>query len=290
MGNWLTQWSSIVSLEHSYSTSKGKGDALPLALDLYSAHGLRPVKLVTRSGSMRYLAMVPLSKLLRVKTILLQQGKTPQQLELGDYSRDDCVELLTFLHQCWCENRSTRSDERNQVLKHVQLGYKPESIHAQISGNIQGKMGFQAQTWLVQNESLLGAQLTCEDTPVGRLSSNQLVALRLGETESLVLGTTTWAKVTGGGQLRIGVRYLPGTASPLELRAADLAAHPVPAFLLQAAPELKTPSSLIIPRDWFKPGRVVDMLHKSGEKQQAKMGFSVERWIDYERVSFKLVQ
>jgi hypothetical protein len=291
MENWLAQWSSTVSLARSYTTSKG--DALPLALDMDSAHGLRPVKLVTHSDSVRYLAMVPLSKLLRVKTILLQQGKTPQQLELGDYSRDDCVELLTFLHQCWCENRNTRADQRNPVSKHAQLGYNPDSIHAQMSGNVQGKMGFPVETWLVQNESLLGAQLTCEDTPAGRLSNNQLVALRFGEAESLILGTTTWANVTRGGQLRIGVRYLPGTASAVVLRSTDadipLAGDPIPAFLLQAAPEFKTPSSLIIPRDRFKPGRVVDILDQNGEKQHAILGFSVERGADYERVSFKLV-
>lgn len=77
------------------------------------------------------------------------------------------------------------------------------------------------------------------------------------------------------------------------LRSTDadnpLAGDPIPAFLFQAAPEFKTPSSLIIPRDWFKPGRVVDILHQNGEEQHAIMGFSVERGADYERVSFKLV-
>ena len=291
LDNWLAQWSSTVSVEHSYTTSKG--DAQPLALDLDSANGLRPVKLVTHSNSMRYLAMVPLSKLLRVKTILLQQGKTPLQLELGDHNRDDCIEFLTFLHQCWCENRNSRSDQRNPVSKHVQLCYKPENIHAQMSGNDRGEMGFPVETWLVQNESILGAQLTCEDTPVGRLSPNQLVALRFDHAEAFMLGTTTWANVTRTGQLRIGVRYLPGVARAVVLRATDavmpIAGNTIPAFLLQAAPALKTPASLIIPRDWFKPGRVVDIQHQNGEKQNAKMGFSVERGVDYERVSFTLV-
>jgi hypothetical protein len=66
------------------------------------------------------------------------------------------------------------------------------------------------------------------------------------------------------------------------------ALYPFPAFLLQAAPALKTPPSLIIPRDWFKPGRVVDIQHRNGEKQHAQMGFSVERGADYERISFTL--
>jgi len=290
LDNWLAQWGGTMSFERSYTISKG--DAQPLALDLNSTHGLRPAKSVTHSDSMRYLAMVPLSKLLRVKTILLQQGKTPQELELGDCNRDDCIELLTFLHQCWCESRNTRSDERSPVSKHAQLCYKPENIHAQLSGNEQGGMGLPVETWLVQNESMLGAQLTREDTSGGRLSHNQLVAMRFGDAGIFTLGKTTWVNVSRTGQLHIGVRYLPGIAHAVWLRTTDVdlpeAEKPVPAFLLQAAPALKTPASLIIPRDWFKPGRAVDIKHQNGERQHAKMGFSVERGIDHERVSFTL--
>jgi len=290
LDNWLAQWSSTVSLEHSYTASKG--DAQPLALDMDSAHGLRPVTLVSHGSSMRYLATVPLSKLLRVKTILLQQGKTPLQLELGDHKRDDCIEFLTFLHQCWCENRNSRSDERNPVSKHARLFRRPEDTLAQSSCKDQDVKGSTAETWRVQNESMLGAQLACEDTPAERLSHNQLLALCFDDTGTLILGTTAWVNVMHGGQLRIGVRYLPGVASAVELHITDadmpLAGAPVHAFLLQGSPALKAPASLIIPRDWFKAGRIADMQQQNGEKLHAKMGFSVERWIDYERVSFTL--
>jgi len=288
LDSWLSQWSSTVTLHHSYTTSKG--DAQPLALDMDSEHGLRPVNSVKHSASMRYLAMVPLSKLLRVKAILLQQGKTPLQLELGDCGRDDCIEILTFLHQCWCESRNTRSDERNRISKQVQLFYRSENIHAQLSGDEPGEKSLPVETWLVENESMSGAQLTCADTPGGRLVHNQLVALRSGDTETFMLGTTAWINVTRTGQLRIGVRYLPGSAHAVGLCTADLpaAVNPFPAFLLQAAPALNTPPSLIIPRDWFKPGRVVEIQHRNGEKQHAQMGFSVERGVDYDRISFTL--
>jgi len=105
--------------------------------------------------------------------------------------------------------------------------------------------------------------------------------------------STTWASVTRTGQLRIGVRYLPGTVRAIGLRTADAsmaaADKSAPGFLLQAIPALKTPPSLIIPRNWFQPGRVLEITQQSAEKLNAKMGFSVERGIDYERVSFTLV-
>jgi hypothetical protein len=120
-----------------------------------------------------------------------------------------------------------------------------------------------------------------------------LVALRVGDAETFMLGTTTWVSVTRTGQLRIGVRYLPGTVRAIGLRSADAgmaeADKSAPGFLLQAVPALKTPPSLIIPRNWFKPGRVVEILQQNAEKLDAKMGFSVEHGIDYERVSFTLV-
>jgi hypothetical protein len=275
---------------------------------------------------MRYLAMVPLSKLLRVKTIMLQQGKTPQQLKLGGHSTaHECIELLTFLHQCWCEDNNTRFAVRNPGSQHAQLCYKPENIYAHLSGKafkqaVQSaaanlmvqkqietfgrvlqdapnktriEMEFPLETWHLDNESILGAKLTRVDTLGGRLSHNQLVALRLGDAETFMLGTTTWASVTRTGQLRIGVRYLPGTVHAIGLRTADVsmaaADKSAPGFLLQAVPALKTPPSLIIPRNWFLRGRVVEILHQNAEKQNATIGFSVEHGIDYERVSFTLV-
>jgi cyclic-di-GMP-binding protein len=321
---WLNEWSNEVPVEHSYAISKG--DAQPLALDLAGTQGLQPVKLVTHSNSMRYLAMVPLSKLLRVKTILLQQGHPPQQVELGGrISARDCIELLTFLHQCWCEDKHTRFAVRNSGSQHAQLCYKPESIYAHLSGKTfkQGvqsavassmaqkqieafgrvlqdapnktrvAMEFPLESWHLENESILGAKLTRVDELGGRLGYNQLLALRIGEAKTFILGTTTWARVTLTGQLCIGVRYLPGTVHAIGLRTTDasLAApdNSAPGFLLEAVAALKTPPSLIIPRKWFKPGRVLEILHLNAEKQNATIGISVEHGIDYERVSFTLV-
>ena len=321
LDNWLTQWSGTVTVERSYTASKG--DAQPLAVDMGSTCGLQQARLVTHSGAMRYLAMVPLSKLLRVKTILLQQGQTPRQVNLCEHcSSGDCVEFLTFLHQCWCEDHSTRFSERRPVAQRAQLCYKPEGIYAHLSGKpfrqpgrdgavgnaarqqieafgrvLQDahnkellEMGYPLETWQFENESILGARLTREDTFGGRLSYNQLVALRPSDAGNFMLGATAWANVTRAGQLQVGVRYLPGSAEAVSMRATGVnqtvSEKYVPAFLLPAVAAFNTPASLVVPRDWLQPERVVEILHQNGEKEFLKMGFSVERGIDYERVSF----
>ncbi len=321
LDNWLTQWSGTLAVERSYTASKG--DAQPLAVDLASTRGLQPVRHVTHSSSMRYLAMVPLSKLLRVKTILLQQGQTPRQVNLCEHcNSNDCIEFLTFLHRCWCESDGTRFGERRPVAQHAQLCYKPEGIYAHLSGRpfrqpgrdnavsntgrkqiesfgrvLQDahnkellEMGYPLETWQFENESISGARLTREDTFGGRLSYNQLVALRPSDAETFMLGATAWANVTRAGQLQIGVRYLPGSAEAVSMRATGVnqtvSGKYVPAFLLPAVAAFNTPASLVIPRDWLQPERVVEILHQDGETEHLKMGFSVERGVDYERVSF----
>ena len=85
---------------------------------------------------------------------------------------------------------------------------------------------------------------------------------------------------------------MPGSAEAVSIRATGVnmtvPEKYVPAFLLPAVAALNAPASLVIPRDWFQPDRVVEILHQNGEKENVKMGFSVERGIDYERVSFTL--
>jgi len=329
LDGWLSQWSSAMAVERDYALSKG--DAQPLATDLASTHGLRPIEYVQHKQTTRYIAMVPLSKMLRVKTILLQQGQTPQQLKLGDNCiGTDCIEFLTFLHQSMCESRNTRFGERHQVAHRTQLCSKPENIYAHLSGRPFKQSGSHAaqdnpprkqaespgksphesteqaekesplETWQLENESILGARLTREDMSGGRLSYNQLVALHpIDTTTSIlgvkewVLGATTWVNVAHTGHLRIGVRYLPGAVAALRIRFTKTGSGEAdiyfPAFLLQAVAALKTPPSLILPRGCFLPDRVAEIVHQNADVQQVKMGFCVERGVDYERVSFTQV-
>lgn len=328
LDGWLSQWCATLTVERDYARSAG--DAQPLATDLTSTHGLRTIQHLQHSKTARYIAMVPLSKLLRVTTILLQQGRTPQQLKLGNAcSGIDCVEFLTFLHQSWCEEPYARFGERHPVARQTQLCHKFENIYAHLSGrpfkqssNYSAKdilirkqtgslikdtqdssskalieKGFPLETWQLENESILGARLIRMDLSTGRLAYNQLIALQQTDVANAfhgptgwVIGMTTWVHVLRTGQLQIGVRYLPGAAEAVSIRIttsnnSDASSH-FPAFLLQAVPALKTPPSLILPRDRFQPDSVAEILHLNAEKRHVKMGFWVERGIDYERVSF----
>lgn len=322
LDSWLTQWSGTVTMDRS--CAPGADEAQPLALDMSSAHGLWAAKLIQHSDSVRYLAVAQLSNLLRSKIALLQQGKTPQQSGLGEQGNSrDCMDFLKFLHQCWCEEHS-RFGERPPITLDAHLCSGIEDIYAQLTGrkfnpfgrdttlnrkareqiatfgrvlqddlNERNEQEFRFENWHLENGSILGARLTRKDTIGERLSYNQLVAVRPDNAENFTLGATAWARVTRAGQLQIGVRFLPGVAKAISISVTGINATSMdkhaPALLLQAVPALKMPPSLIIPRNWFQRGRVIEVTLPGSGPQHAKMGLSVERGIDFERVSFTLL-
>ncbi len=324
LDRWLTQWSSSITVERTYAMSKG--DAAPLAVDLGSLLGLQSLQQASPSGNLCYLAMAPLGKLLRVKAVLLQQGQSPEQLELGKGCNSaDCAKFLDYLLNCWCEGRGGRMAERGDVRQQAQICCGMESCFAYIAnrpfkqpareasvdtlsrkqiaafGRVLSDtdrpdlavMGFVLENWQIQNESILGARLLREESAGVRLGPNQLVAVRPTNANAFMLGTVSWASVTQTGQLHMGVRYLPGLPQAVAMRATGInlsvSDKYVAALLLPAVSALKTPASLIAPRDWFRPGRVVEIVQVDKVKLNVKMELGVEKGSDYERISFSQV-
>jgi hypothetical protein len=96
--------------------------------------------------------------------------------------------------------------------------------------------------------------------------------------------------VTLNGNLRIGVQYLPGAVEAVRIAVSDSSGSDkyLPALLLHEVPTLKTPPSLILEHGCFLPDLQARIERADAETQNIKMGFCVERGIDFERVSFTL--
>ncbi len=321
LDRWLTLWSDVLIIDRRYSISKE--DAPPLAVDLGGTQGIQAIQHVTPSDSVRYLAMVPLSKLLRVKTILLQQGQTPQQLELGsECNSADCAEFLGSLHRYFCEANNDRLAERHTIAQSAELCFSIEGIYAHIAhkpfrqpkkdagsdsmarkqiaafgrvlteANRQdiAALGFSTESWHIENESISGARLLRESNQGERIGPHQIVAVKPSDANAFILGKVTWVVVSRSGQLRMGIQYLPGIAQPVSLKGSGInmgqSDKAVAALLLPEVPSLKAPPSLIVPRDFFRPDRLADIAHLDDKNQMVKMGFSVDKGLDFERVSF----
>jgi len=319
---WLDQWGETFTVEPRCSVSKG--DAPPLAVDLAGMRGLVPVHRATSAPTMRFLAMVPLSKLIRVTTILLQQGQSPQQNGLGDeLNSRDCVDLLNRLHAWWCEPRAESLADEPRDAPVVKLCASLENVYAYISGkpfkqpsskgladkkaqkqietfgrvldqdssDSLARMGFLAEDWQVEQDGMLHGRLLRKATFGERLGLNQIVCVRQPDTGTHKIGVTTLVSVTRGGQPYVGVRYLPGNPQALMVRGSacgNLLSGTTVALLLPEMANLRIPASLIIPRDWFQAGRVLELDLPDNPKQSVTLGISVEKGNDYERVSFTL--
>ncbi len=321
LDRWLTQWAQVITIERRCIVSKG--DAPPLAVDLNSNKGLQDFRQVSQSDHLRFLAMVPLSKLLRVKIILLQQGQSPLHLELGnEFYGVDCAAFLSQLLQLWCEGAGDRSAERHNVTLAAKMACGFDSIYSYISGkpvNAKAETGTaaahkqtattgqalsssgttgsgqqstdieQLESWTIENESILGARLLRENQSGERIGNNQLIALRTKDAHAFMLGSVSWRSVTRSGQLKMGVQYLPGLAEAVTLKLKDSSpAHGknVNALLLPALPALKIPASLVIARDVFQANLLCELMQDNQENITIRMGFSVSSGVDFERVSF----
>ncbi len=313
LDRWLTLWGDVISIERRYSVSRG--DAPPLAVDLGGSEGLQALEQVIHTDKLRFMAMVPLSKLLRVKTILLQQGQSPQQLELGtEFYGVDCVAFLNLLHHFWCEGLSERLIERHNVSITAQVCFGIDLIHAFISGRalqpagvdtIARKQqietlgrtlaeparpaGAQVEAWHIENENILGARLLRDAQQGERIGLNQLVMVRQEDRKITTLGTVKWRSVTRSGQLHVGVHYLPGVPATVTLKPRITTGKQAFAVLLPAIKAQKIPASLIIPRDVFQADQVFELTSQNSEKQEVRMGFIVSTGADFERVSFTSV-
>ena len=301
-----------------------RNDAPPLAVDLAGMRGLIAVQQAASAASMRFLPMVPLSKLIRVKTILLEQGQSPQQNKLGDeLDSKDCIDLLGKLHACWCEHRTESLADEPRDAPVLQMCIGLDNIYAHIArkpfkapastsfadkeaqkqieafGRVLDQtdrhnlmeLGFLTEEWLVEEDGLLHARLLRKLTTGERLGMNQLISVHKANATEYKIGVITLVSVTRRGQLYIGVRYLPGNPQAVIARGSacgNLLSGAAAALLLPEMPNLRIPYSIIIPRDWFQTGRPLEIDQRDNKKQNVALGISVDKGYDFERASFTL--
>jgi hypothetical protein len=321
---WLNLWSDALIIAPRCSVSKS--DAPPLGVNLASVHGLQSLQHAADKDSMRFIAMVPLSKQIRIKTILLQQGQTPQQASLGsEMSSKDCVTLLNKLHACWCETQADSLAETAREVPLVQVCIGLEKIYSQLAqkpfrpvkdkstsqqdarrqietfGRVLDstgqhalqELGFVPEEWQVDEDSLTTARLLRTMSHGDRLGVNQLVSVFAPNSNQHKLGWVHMVSVARSGYLYMGLNYFSGQPQPISIRGdsgnESVQSGSAAALMLPAFESAKLPASLVLPRDWFHAGRALDLVLANGSKQKVALGFSVDKGGDFERVSFTLL-
>lgn len=321
LNRYLTLWQANLAIEKKYQYNQG--DTPLLMVDLASKQGLMPVTSANHASSVRFVMMAPLSKLLRVKTILLQQGQAPSQLELGsELSNAEAIDFLNKIHRYLCEITPERHAQRQPVAKLAETCLGLENIYAHIANKpfkqtakIAGdsatarqqiaafgrilsdtnrfdlhQLGYILERWQIENESMLGARMVREKGENERVGFRQLIGIKPDDANAYILGIVSWLNVAQTGQLRMGVQYLPGVAQPVAMKNIGLSAiksdKAIAGLFLPPVPVLNAPASFIFPRDSFLANKQVEVTHLDGRSLTLKIGTSLDKGLDFERVSF----
>jgi hypothetical protein len=320
----LERWAS--KLEVSRQPIPEGGDLPPLVADL--AGEAAPERLgpgAAPPAEPRYLDTRKLAKSLRNRVGLLRKGESPAKLSLGeDCVQPSCEQTLIFLFRQWCQAKPPRPLGGHHATLTAQVTNDMEAIHHYMSGGgprrqVEAKeltqqqrqeletlgrirsvdneqytsaRGFALEDWKIEEDSAQELQIL---RPAGqgtkRYAHGQLVTVRPPDASGFILGQVRWLIGAANGELRAGVKLMPGIAKPTSVRATglnDKTERPIFALSLGAVPAVKSPATLVLPAGWFKPKRVLQVV---GDKPyNVRLTEVVERGSDFERVAYEAVQ
>jgi hypothetical protein len=316
----LERWASKVELARA-PVAEGEG-VPPLATDL--AGERVPERLAPEASSPvepRYLDTRQLSKSLRNRVALLRKGETPARLALGeDCVQPSCEQTLVFLYRQWCQAKPARHLAGRGATASAQVTNDMEAIHHYMSGGRRRQLeakdltpqqrqeletlgqvrsvdnkeytsarGFALEEWGIEEDS---AQELYVVRPAGqgtkRYAHGQLVAVRPPDASGFILGQVRWLIEAVSGDLRAGVKLMPGIATATSVRGTglnDKTERPICALSLAAVPAVKSPATLVLPAGWYKPKRVLEIV--ANKPYNVRLTEVLERGSDFERVAFE---
>ncbi len=312
----LERWA--VKLEVSRSPVVEEKGVLPLVADL--AGERCPSRGDLKAADPRFLDARKLAKSLRNRVALLRKGESPAKLALGeDCVQPSCEQLLVFLFRQWCQMKPAPAGGR--AGRPAQLCTEIAAIHHYISGGAPQRtvidhtkltqtqrleletlgrlrtapdeeysnvQGFMLEDWLLDDETPQELRMRRPAGVAGkRYAHGQLVALRPAEGTAFHLGQVRWLICSADGELRLGIKPIPGAAAGISLRSLGLndKERSVQALSLGAVPLLKEPPSLLLPTGSFKPERVFAL--QGDPPKQLKLTELLERGSDFERVAYQ---
>jgi len=292
-----------------------------LAVDLCSDTGITFADKLEPKPTLRYLDLEQLSKTLRQTINLLKQGQTPGQLGLGDEARQPgCENLMMLLYVQWCRAGTARQEERQVTDETVNVCFGIPAAHFQVSGRPfrqPGELtsrekldlatfGFIArvkdensgadesalETWRIANHSPTGFLCMLRDKDYrGRISHNQLLAVRRQGGKQFHLGVVQWLRIDEDNQVNCGVRFFPGIPRAVAVRPSNFSAAGSDryerALLLPEVAAPSVPPTLVLPAGWFQSGRFVEML--SDRKQVVKLLNLLEKCGEFDRCTIAVI-
>jgi hypothetical protein len=270
----------------------------------------------------RYLDTRKVAKSLRNRVALLRKGESPAKLALGeDCVQPSCEQALVFLYRQWCQARPARTVSARSGSLTAQVANEMEAIHHFMSAGAQRRQveareltqqqrleletlghirsvhneqytserGYVLEDWNIEDDSATELHVVrAAGQGSKRYAHGQLVVVRPPDASGFILGQVRWLIGAVTGDLRAGIKLMPGIATATSVRGTglnDKAERPVCALAVAAVPAVKSPPTLVLPAGWYKPKRVLEVAQE--KPYRVRLTEVLERGSDFERVAYE---
>ncbi|MCC6535619.1 MAG: hypothetical protein IT531_23965 [Burkholderiales bacterium] len=309
---WLPDWVGLADLLASAPSDAARS---PLAIDLAGQAGARIIRELAPSATLRYLDTSALGAKLRDLAGCLRGGARAGELEsAGDLPQAALERLLTHLYVQWCSSGSGRIDERRERASRAQAALNIHAIHFQISGRAFRQPGLRytreeehdlatfghiterteqrlltgrsaaLEPWEIVNQSRSGLLGMCRKPDLqSSIAHGQLIAIRQSSAADPALAAVQRLRLEADGSLAIGLRVIRGETRGVAVRA-DSSQKYERALAVAADAQLKLPPSLIVARERFATGAIIELHANRGES--VRLGNLIERGFDFDRIAY----
>jgi len=311
---WLPDWVRDVKL---LDAAPAQAERSPLAVDLSGDAGPALLRELPHDGQMRHLDTSALGTRLRALAAALRERRSAPELDwvLQALPRPTVERLLTHLYVQWCSSGARRKEERLERPVRAQVAVTMHAMHFQISGRAFRQPGlrytheeehdlatFGHITERTEQRLLTGRSAALEPWDIvnqgsagsfgirrspglpSRVGHGQLIAVRTSSALPPKLGTIQRLLTESDGTIVAGVRLISTEARGVAIRpAVATTAKFERALLLAPDAERHQPETLIVPREQFKPGTMLEMHESRTEKVQ--LGELLERGAEFDRMA-----
>ncbi len=318
---WVARWSKRWGFKLALLSAPPediRNRAIPLWVDLESDGP--PSYIPKPSAGSRWLETTELRKSLVARISLLEQGRAPADLQLGDdVTQPAATQLLQRILERWCKGGAARQYERHPANAACSLIAGLDAVHYELSGRqvfraptrsdselrrereefetfgdhsqrtkgARDKDEVHIESWRMVDESMSGLRATRPLKEGARIGPGLVVAAKIADGAHFVLGNVRWVLREGDHSLEAGIQLFPGEARPVGVRVLEDGISTVwrQGFLLPPITALHETASVIVPAGTFRIDRSIEITVDQ-KLQVLKLFRVIDRGIEFERCNF----
>jgi hypothetical protein len=264
---WAARWARRWGIKIELLTAPPddiRNRAMPLWFDIDSD---RPTSYAPKPGTGgRWLETTELRKSITARLTLLEQGRSPADLQLGDdVTQPTAGQLLNRLLLRWCKGGVPRGQERRGATGSCQIITGMAAAHVQFTGGhvtgsfsvrndsalreeqerylmfgTRGHMAAKKTTltgapveewgvaddWRLLDESASGMRINRPAKTGARVTTGTVVAAKLPGATDFQLGTVRWVLRESADSVAVGIQLFEGPPRCVSVRATDTPGSP----------------------------------------------------------------